>query len=521
MRTPEDGPLWHAIQGDVAQLEVGVARVQTVIAAFALLIALYFSVLVQSPIGPPLAGFAILVFCWFSLAHAGMRRGFGVGFFMWVNPLVEMLIPGYVLLILARLEGPEYALGSWVPPQMFALFIAASVLRLRVGVPAVMGAVGAVEYGLVYWVELQPAMPVDAALWAQPDVQLVRMFTVVAIGIAGSMAVIAFRNLVQRAGATVRSRDLFGKYQMGPQIASGGMGSVHRATYAPEGGFRRAVAIKRIHPHLAENPAFLERFRHEAELCSRLAHPNIVAVLDFGVADNAWFFAMEFIDGVTLKDVLWLRRKREEPLRPALVCWILRQVLDGLQYAHAGAVDAQGELLHVVHRDLSPHNVLLDRSGVVKISDFGVARALKDAHDLNTANLAGKPAYMAPEQLRKRGIDERSDLFTVGILAWEALTNRRLFFRDNEAATLLAVLEDEVPPPSQVRSEVGPHWDRFCVRALTREPEKRFQTALGMVTALAAIQEVEGQVGPDQVSALVAEVRGAKGSSEPPRSGRS
>lgn len=495
--------VWSALQGDGATLEIAMARIHAVLAGFALLICLYFTLLVDSRIAAPLTAFASWSVVWFLTAWVGMRRGWAVGVFAWVNPVVEMLIPGFALLFISRFESPEYALGSWVPPQMFALYIAASVLRLRPAVPLAMGALAAVEYGAVYWLEMRPHLAADTVLWARPQVQLVRMFTLLAIGAVGSGAVLAFRDMVGRASQQVRARGLFGKYQLGRQIASGGMGTVFEAVYCPEGGFQRRVAVKRIHPHLAQNQDFVARFRHEAELCARLAHPNIVAALDFGKVSDTYFFAMEYIDGVTLKTVLYHRRLTEDPMAPADVCWLLRQVLEGLAFAHAGARDSDGQLLRVVHRDLSPHNVLLDRSGQVKVSDFGVARALRDDHDLNTRNLAGKPAYMAPEQLRKAAIDERSDLFGVGVIAWEALTNRRLFFRDNEAATMLAVLEAPILPPSRLRPELGSHWDRFCARALARPPLERFQTAAGMLQVLAEIQDLEGPAGPEEMSALV------------------
>ena len=497
------GPIWSALQGDAAELEIRMAGLQMWVGGFALAIAVYFTVLVDSPIGPPLAAFAGWVVVWFGVARFGMRRGWALRIFGWLNPLVEILIPGVCLLLLARLQGPEYALGSWVPAQMFALFTVASILRLRPWVPLAMGIVAAVEYGLVYQIELRAAIGPDDVLWAQPRVQLVRMFTLVLFGVAGTSAVFGFRRMILRAEGEVRSRELFGKYRLGERIASGGMGTVYEAVYCPEGGFQRPVAIKQIHPHLARDEAFVARFRHEAELCSRLAHPNIVAALDFGRVEDTYFFAMEFIDGVTLKDV---------PLRAPQAGGRARAPGRVLAAPPGGGRARlcprrrgrwRRELMRVVHRDMSPHNVLLDRSGQVKISDFGVARALGDAHDLNTGNLAGKPAYMAPEQLRKSGIDARSDLWGVGVMAWEALTNRRLFFRDNDAATMLAVLEDPVLPPSTTRPVVGVHWDRFCVRALARDADHRFQTAAGMLANLDAIQEIEGRAGAAQVMDLI------------------
>ncbi|NCG18220.1 MAG: protein kinase [Rhodobacterales bacterium] len=501
------GPLWNALRNDAVQLELTLARVGQAIGFFALLISLCFSALVSSDMGFQLALFSTWTLAWFTLSHTAMKIGWARQQFTFVNPMVEVVIPGFGMLVLTKVGGAEYALGSWVPPQMFALFISASIFRLRPALPIFMGCVAAIEYGIIYFMVVLPVVGSDPPLWALPAVQYVRMATLVLMGAAGSAAVVLFRRTMARALGSVRGQDLFGKYRLGAEIASGGMGTVFAATYCPEGGFERPVAIKRIHPHLAKNEAFLARFRTEAELCARLAHPNIVAAMDFGRVDDSYFFAMEFIDGVTLHDVLSHHRLTNELLPTSVVCWLVRQILEGLKYAHSGARDRRGKLLHIVHRDLSPHNVLLDVSGQVKISDFGVARALGDAQDMHTRNMAGKPAYMAPEQLSKNQLDERADLFSIGILTWEALTNRRLFRRNNEGATILAVMDGKVPRPSSLRPQLSGNWDNFCVRALAPKPEDRFQSAAGMLVQLAEIQQLDGFAGPDEVGRLVMEAR--------------
>ena len=498
-------PIWSAIEGDIVGLEVQASRVHQIMAAVASVIALSFGAVVSSELGWPLASFALWAFAWFTASNEALKRGIAIDFFVHVNPWVELLVPGLAMLLMTRVFGPEYALASWVPPQMFAVFIGASILRFRIWLPLFMGCVAALEYGFVYFWVLQPQLAADAPVWALSSVQLIRALTLVLMGIACSGAVWAFKGLVKSASMEARARDLFGKYVLGEEIASGGMGTVMRATYCPEGGFQRDVAVKKIHPHLSSDASFLNRFRDEAALCSRLVHPNIVAALDFGRVGQTWFFAMEYVDGTTLSEILKHRTLTGAPIDERTVCWLVRQILDGLDFAHSGAVDASGRTLRVVHRDLSPHNILIGRSGQVKISDFGVARALRGQHDVQTVNLAGKPAYMAPEQLKRSPMDERSDLFTVGVLLWEALTNERLYLRDNEAATLLAVLEESAPPPSNRNASLSPVWDAFCARALARDPDERFQTAGEMLAELSRVQETVGLAGADDVARLVRE----------------
>jgi len=494
--------LWKALQAGATDLETAMARVGQFIAFFGLIVALYFGIFISRDSGATLGGFALWAFVWFSIAHRGMSRGYALRVFSWVNPMIEVLVPGYALLVLVRLEGAGYALGSWVPPILFSLFLAASILRLRPELPAIMGAACAAEYGMIYAWVIAPQVQFSDNLLYGWDVQIVRMVSLVLMGAVGTGAVIGLRSMISAAGQRVRQQDLFGKYKLGDVIAAGGMGTVHDALYCPEGGFQRRVAVKRIHPHLARDIQFLKRFRAEARLSARLAHPNIVGALDFGRVGNDWYFAMEFVDGPTLKEVAEHHRLVGEPLKPALTAHIGREILSGLEFAHTVARDHKGRLLRVVHRDLSPSNLLIDRSGQIKISDFGVARALRRKHDLHTRHIVGKPAYMAPEQLRKEAIDARFDLFTMGIVLWELICNRRLFLRDNEAATMMAVLECKVPPPSEIRPELGETWDRFFAQALANEREDRFASAAAMSFALLAIQQRVGHVEPDEIGAL-------------------
>jgi serine/threonine protein kinase len=335
----------------------------------------------------------------------------------------------------------------------------------------------------------------DGQLLHQPAVQLVRAGSLVITGCAASLAVFGLQRIIDRANAGLRSSELFGKYRLVREIASGGMGVVHEALYCPEGGFERKVAVKVIHPHLARDEAFVARFREEAALSARLVHPNLVAALDFGTWGDTCFFAMEYVEGPTLHEILDRQRFLNVPLDAGLVALIGAEVAEGLHFAHRVARDAQGRPLRVIHRDLSPVNVLIDRSGIVKILDFGVARALRDDQDARTQNLVGKPSYVAPEQLSDQVVDERSDLWSLAVVLWELLCNQRLFKRQEDAATLMAVASAEIPLPSSLRPDVQAMWDAFFVRALCRDPALRFPTALHVRDALRQIAEDHG--GPD------------------------
>jgi serine/threonine protein kinase len=215
---------------------------------------------------------------------------------------------------------------------------------------------------------------------------------------------------------------------------------------------------------------------------------------------------MEFVDGPTLQAVAEHHRWLGEPLPQASIAYIAREILSGLEFAYGRARDHKGRLLRVVHRDLSPSNILIGHSGQVKISDFGVARALRQRQKLKTHHMVGKPSYMAPEQLRNESIDARVDVFSVGVLIWELLCNRRLFLRDNEAATRMAVLACEVPLPSDVRPELGKIWDGFIRRAVSEDRGARFADAVEMGLALANLPLDGGIAQPSELAVVLEQV---------------
>ena len=237
----------------------------------------------------------------------------------------------------------------------------------------------------------------------------------------------------------------FGRYKLGRLLAVGGMGEVYLATSQGVAGFEKRVVIKKILPHLAQDETFVKRFIDEAQLVVQLNHANIVQVLDMGRENNEYFIAMEFVDGLDLRG---LRRTCEAhglemPL--PLKLHILAEISAGLQYAH-GSTDEEGRSLGIVHRDVSPSNVMLSRDGAVKLVDFGVAKATSKSSQSLTGSLRGKVQYMSPEQANGEEVTSKSDVFALGVMAYEWMTGFRPFDADTDIKTLDLIRKTHVKP---------------------------------------------------------------------------
>ncbi|WP_168211019.1 serine/threonine-protein kinase [Persicimonas caeni] len=276
---------------------------------------------------------------------------------------------------------------------------------------------------------------------------------------------------------------LFGKYCLLERVSVGGMAEIFRAKpfNAPES--QKHLALKRILPHLAEDDEFVQMFIDEAKLTVQLIHPNIVRTYELGRFHTSPYILMEFISG---QDILELQRKLREQRRimsVAMCCYIAREIATGLDYVHAKN-DENGDPLNIIHRDISPQNVLVTYGGKVKIIDFGIAKGTFQETRTQVGVLKGKFGYMSPEQVRGEAIDHRSDLFSVGILLWEMLTNRRLFRGDNEYETLQMVRDPDIAPPSQKNSQIPPEVDRIVAKALAADANERFQSGRELAAAL-------------------------------------
>jgi serine/threonine-protein kinase len=281
-----------------------------------------------------------------------------------------------------------------------------------------------------------------------------------------------------------------GRYILFDEVAAGGMAVVHFGRQYGSAGFARIVAIKRLHPHLAKDADFTAMFLDEARIAARVRHANVVSTIDVvSLPEGEILIVMDYVLGESLSRLLKRVRENGDQLSPECACGIVCDVLHGLHAAHE-AKSESGEALSIVHRDVSPHNVLVGADGIARIVDFGVAKARGRIHATQDGQVKGKLGYMAPEQLRGQPVDRRCDVFAAGVVLWEALAARRLFAADSEGETVTRVLEGTIEPPSRVAKGIPPALDAVVLRALARDPAKRFDTAQAMAAAIEAVVPV-------------------------------
>ena len=279
-------------------------------------------------------------------------------------------------------------------------------------------------------------------------------------------------------------QEVFGPYLVYERLGVGGMATVHRAREHGIEGFERIVALKRLLPHLAEDASFVRSFVREAKLASLLRHANIVQLYELGRVGTTYFISMEFIDGRDVRRILRQARKVTGPPTVNVTLALLIQLCDALDYAHSRHDDDTGEPLHIVHRDVSPSNLLVTKSGHLKIIDFGIAKAQASHLRTATGRVKGKLAYMAPEAIAGKELDARSDIFSAGVIAHELLTARPLFASKNEYQTLLKVQKGDILPPSTFNQACPPELDAIVLKALARDPDQRWSSAAEMRDAL-------------------------------------
>jgi hypothetical protein len=268
------------------------------------------------------------------------------------------------------------------------------------------------------------------------------------------------------------------KYRLTQKIGSGGMAEVFRATGEGPEGFERAFVVKRILPRLSDAPEFVGMFVDEAKISARLLHPNIVQVFEFAYQDGGYYIVMEPVDGVDMSFLLRKLERRGAVAPAAFVAEVGRQACRGLGFAH-GLASPDGKPYGIVHRDVTPPNIMVAWNGAVKILDFGIARAVRELRtsQSDAGTVKGKMSYIAPELLLGQPADARSDLFSLGVVLHELLSGRRLFVGENDLETLKLVSEMPVPRPSSRNPEVKPAFDEVILRALARDPAKRYQSA--------------------------------------------
>jgi serine/threonine protein kinase len=297
----------------------------------------------------------------------------------------------------------------------------------------------------------------------------------------------------------------FGSYQLLAKLATGGMAEIYlaRPQSTSVAGEKDVMVLKRILPHLAEDEHFVQMFRDEADLASKLVHRNVCHVLSFGQFGGTWFIAMEYLHGVPLSRMMTRLSKGGKMLDYRVVAGIITQACEGLHAAHE-ARDTSGNLLGVVHRDVSPPNIMVTGDGLVKLLDFGIAKARGANSRTRTGTVKGKNAYMSPEQILGKPLDRRSDVFALGVVMYEMLAIRRLFHRDSDFLTFKAITEEPIPEIRERRADIPAGMRAALLQAMARDPAGRFDTAQAFANAIKnSVATIGGPASPQELARLL------------------
>lgn len=297
-----------------------------------------------------------------------------------------------------------------------------------------------------------------------------------------------------------------GRYRVVDEIGVGGMASVHLARMDGPGGFQKWVAIKRIHPHLVEDDQFVDMFLDEARIAAGINHANVAQVFDLGKDDNTYWIAMEYLHGEPLREVMRAAEDRRMNISPELAARICADAAEGLHAAHE-LRGKNGQLLGLVHRDVTPHNLFVTYDGYTKVVDFGIAKVADRLASTRAGTLKGKLAYMSPEQVRGSDVDRTTDVFALGVVLWELTTNQRLFRMDTDLDTLEKVQACNVPPPSTIIRGYPQGLEQVVLKALAKNKKDRYATAREFSRALQGFLMQRGAfVGPEEVAQFVRNV---------------
>lgn len=293
-------------------------------------------------------------------------------------------------------------------------------------------------------------------------------------------------------GTGVKPSLLIRGYEVSRRLAIGGMAEVFLATQVGPSGFRRQVVLKRIHPHLADEPQFLSMFLNEARIAADLSHPNIVHIYDlFQDGPTSYVIAMEYVHGDTVFGLFRETRQKNVRISYGHIARMIMAVCEALHYAWEEP-SPDGRARRIIHRDVSPSNILVGVDGQVKLADFGIAKALQSEGLTKVATLKGKYGYMSPEQVRCEPLDNRSDIFSLGAMLYEMTVGRRLFRRESDLKTLQAILVDPIPPPSTVALDYPVDLEPIVMRALARNREDRYSSARTMAEELGEVARTNG-----------------------------
>jgi serine/threonine-protein kinase len=312
------------------------------------------------------------------------------------------------------------------------------------------------------------------------------------------------------------------RYRITERVAAGGMAEVFRGVAESLQGFRKNIAIKRILPALTKNKKFVAMFLDEARLSLLLQHANIVQVFDIGHSEDTYFIVMEYVDGVDLKALMEWRRKINRRIPVAHALYLVLEMCKGLAYAHELVNPETGKPLGIVHRDISPPNVLISKQGEIKVVDFGLAKATSQIETTDPGVVKGKMSYLSPEAARGEEVDHRADIFAVGILLHELLSGKRLFYGETDYQTVELVRNAKIPPLKAQNPEVEPELEDIVRKALAKRKEDRFQSAIDIQDALAQYSYSRGlKVISRDIADLVRQClddrRGHSGEAKPAR----
>ncbi|QRN97064.1 serine/threonine protein kinase [Archangium violaceum] len=385
---------------------------------------------------------------YYGVLHRKLRQGWFHPSILWFNVALEASTGAYLFICDVLFANAEQALGNPMA-VLWSTFILLAALRSKRSLALFAGILVATETVLLYFLLAWPRLVEPVPLMFTPPLVVLRAVYYFTTGWMAALVADHLTSKAEEALHAIRARDLLGKYFLHERLGVGGMAEVFRATYSPEGGFEKVVAIKRILPAYAEDEDFVTLFRREAELGSLLNHSNIVQVLDVGRFQDTYFMALEHIEGLSLRELL----KSHGRLPPSVVAYIGAELGEALDYVHR-RTSSEGVPLNLVHRDVNPPNILLSRIGEVKLGDFGVARAAIHVRLTQADRVRGKLGYLAPEQARGEPFDGRADLFALGLTLHEALTGRRVFQDEVVSDTVRSAPPPFLVPPSVLRPDV-------------------------------------------------------------------
>jgi hypothetical protein len=511
--------LQEYLDQDVAPREASIARFMRGMMVLGCVASLALSPVIGWGLALSLAGLTGGLAVYYSLSLWSLNRGSFYPALQWIDSAITVSIPAVACVIEVIFHGPVYALTT--PPVIaWGALIVVCALRAGKALAYFAASLAACEYFFIYLLLMRPALPADTlSTLTLPMVGLRSVFLFAYGPLTATLASIIV-NKAEAALRAIREKDVMGKYFLHERLGAGGMAEVFRATYSPEGGFEKQVAVKRILPAYADDEEFLAMFRREAELGSLLIHPNIVQVLDLGSYRDTIFLAMEYVQGMPLN--VLLKRVPGHRLPPAAVAYIGMEIASALAYMHVRA-DSQGEPLGLVHRDLNPPNILLSRIGEVKLSDFGIARAANRVALTQAQTVRGKAGYMAPEQAQGDELDGQADLFALGLTLHEALTGQPTLHGDTQEALMTASFEQQLAPPSQFIKGVSPALDGIIMGLLRVEKARRTRSGEVLQQQLLALTGPEAPLplGRKQLVELLSELMPAPSAVPPARTGAS